>query len=173
MVELQTLCTTGAWTLYFCTRSRWMRFYKSSCCTWQTHDLGNHTSDYRLSWAADDTWHDQPHDWTANASRRSSRRSMVENGLQVTRAWWSFFSLRDSSARVLIILMASASHERQENPSMHACTHGVKNWVWGLGNGATHCLHDTFCSQCVPEEVPNGTSSNNGSFKPSVHPLAN
>jgi hypothetical protein len=73
---------------------------------------------------------------------------MVENGLQVTRAWRSFFSFCDYSARLLIILMASASHERQENPSMHEY---VKNWVSGLGNGATHCLHYTFVPNVFPK----------------------
>jgi hypothetical protein len=72
---------------------------------------------------------------------------------------------------VLIIVMESPSHKRQENPSMHAW---AKNLVSGLGNERCNPLFARhICSQYVPKDVPNANSSNNGSFKPSVHTLAN
>jgi hypothetical protein len=74
---------------------------------------------------------------------------MVENGLQVTRAWRSFFSLGDSSD-------SCADHSdgvgfsRAPRKSKHARKREELGFGF-LGTGATHhCLHYTFCSQCVP-----------------------
>jgi hypothetical protein len=179
MVELQTLCTTGAWTLYFAPDRDECAFIRAAAAPDKlmilettlvtidyveqltTHDMSSHTTGQQMpaEGAAEGAW-------LKMVCKRRGHGDHSSRSVILVLECWSFWWRR---------LLASAK-------KVQACMHA---WGEELGLGFRERCNPLFArhilfpmcslrgSQCVPEEVPNGTSSNNGSFKPSVHPLAN